>query len=236
VCCESGLHSSVRGYFHEEIIYRDALHFSLKKSNIVHAPHDKVNFLGFHLKVPKKSDQTVRETRKNLNFKRLRHRIIQQKKVIEDRYNKSLLTTYDSIIKSKLKRLGKGEKTNKNMKIKQLVIYDAAVLHEIASSNNKKWDPKNITFKDWFSREIKHLKESWIHENLLKKHSLDEVITTYKHFINAMQNALSPNLVQDIQLNEVKRIIASSNYKQMHVNHNMFGRLQSLSPQIYAPI
>lgn len=116
---------------------KSVLHFSLKESGIVHALHDKVDFLGFRIKVTKNPSQAAVETRKMLSFKKIRHRLIQRKKTIEDRYNKSLLETYNSIIKSELKRLCSGEKLDKDMKMKQLVTYDAIILHEIASSNNK---------------------------------------------------------------------------------------------------
>lgn len=51
-----------------------------------------------------------------------------------------------------------------------------------------------------------------------------------------MQNVLSPNFVQGVQINEVKRMAVNFNYKQMYVNRIMFCRPQSLTPRIYAPI
>lgn len=117
---------------------KSGLYFSLKESGIVYALSGKVNFLGFHLKVPKRSERAVVETRKILSFKKIRNRITQRKKAIEDRYQKSLLATYDFILKSKLKRLGKGEKTDKDIKIKQLATSDALIFHEIACLKDKK--------------------------------------------------------------------------------------------------
>lgn len=216
---------------------KSALHFSLKDNEIVHTSSDKVKFLGFHIKVPKKLERSGIETRKILSFKKIRNRIAQRKKVIESKYQKSLLAIYNSILKEKLKRFSKKEKINRDEKIKQLATYGAITLDKLAFSNNKKWDTQNTIFNDWISCEILNLTESWIQEDLLKEHGFNEVSVAYTNFINAIQDALSSNYINEVKLSKIKQITANPNYKQMHVDdHIVLGQSQGLSLRIYAPI
>lgn len=114
------------------------LHFSLKESEMVCVFQDKIKFLGFDISMPKRLDRNVIETRRILSFKKIRNRIIQRKNGIETRYKKSLLSTYESILKKKLKQLGKGSRLEKENHIKQLAIKGAIEFHELASLSNKK--------------------------------------------------------------------------------------------------
>lgn len=215
---------------------KSTLHFSLKENNIVHAMYEKVDFIGFDIKAPKRSESSIVEARKIINFKKIRNRLSLKKKALEDRYQKVLLQTYEVILKKKLKILGKGGKVNSKKKIEHLASQDAIKLHELSLAKNKNWDPKKFTFKNWVSREIRHLKESWVQEDLLREQGLENIITSYRHFIKAMENVLSPNFAYNARMNGVKRIIANPNNKQMHVDCTMFGQSRGTSLRIYAPI
>ena len=110
------------------------LHFSLEKSEIVYASHEKISFLGFDIKVPKRSERSVVETRRILNFKKIRNRILLKKKSIENRYQNALLQIYEVNLMRKLKALGK---SNGKTKIEHLANQDALKLHKFSMAEEK---------------------------------------------------------------------------------------------------
>lgn len=67
------------------------LHFNLKEGNLIHAKDNKVEFLGFDIKVLKRNERAVVETRKILSFKKLRNRLTSRKDVMEARFEKAIL-------------------------------------------------------------------------------------------------------------------------------------------------
>lgn len=95
------------------------LHFSLKGGDLVHGAHNSVRFLGFDLKIPKRLERGVVETRKILSFKKTRNRLLNRKKVMIERYEKSLLKIYESEKRKTLKALANSA-ANKDEKLKSI--------------------------------------------------------------------------------------------------------------------
>ena len=103
------------------------LHFLLKGGDLVHGSHNSIRFLGFDIKIPKRNEREVVETRKILSFKKIRNRLLNRKKVMVGRYEKSLRKIYDSEKLKTLKVLANCA-TNKNEKlifIKEIAQKDA---------------------------------------------------------------------------------------------------------------
>jgi hypothetical protein len=95
------------------------LHFSLIGGNLVHSAYNSVRFLGFDIKIPKRDERRVVETRKILSFKKIRNRLLNRKKVMVERYENSLLKIYESEKRKMLKALANSA-INKNEKLKSI--------------------------------------------------------------------------------------------------------------------
>jgi retron-type reverse transcriptase len=86
------------------------LHFTLKEGDLLHSKNNKVRFLGFDIKVPKRKDRAVVENRKILSFKKIRNRLTSRIHEMESRFEKSILNTYKSQKLKILKTLMKDRK------------------------------------------------------------------------------------------------------------------------------
>jgi hypothetical protein len=69
-----------------------------------------VHFLGFDIKLPGRNERDIVENRRILSFKKLRNRILNRKKMLENRFNTALAAEYDSKVKKEILAL-----TNKNI-------------------------------------------------------------------------------------------------------------------------
>ena len=94
------------------------LHFSLKGGDLIHGTHNSVRFLGFDIKIPKRNERSVVETRKILSFKKIRNRLLNRKKVMIERYENSLFKIYESEKRKTLKALADGA-ANRDEKLKR---------------------------------------------------------------------------------------------------------------------
>jgi hypothetical protein len=71
----------------------------------------------------------------------------------------------------------------------------------------------------------------------LKELGFDEVIKARENLLKAMELAVSSkDNLQNFRLENVKRITSNPKYKQMYVDHVLYGQSQKLNPRIYAPI
>jgi hypothetical protein len=72
------------------------LHFQLKEKNLIHAKNNKVEFLGFDIKVPGRKQRAIVETRKILSFKKIRNRLTSRKDAMESRFEKAIFRAYEA--------------------------------------------------------------------------------------------------------------------------------------------
>lgn len=211
------------------------LHFSLEGGDLVHGAHNLIRFLGFDIKIPKRDERDVVETRKILSFKKIRNRLLNRKKVMVERYENSLLKIYESEKCKTLKSLADGA-TNRDEKlrlIKKIAQKDALNLINIQSTLR---DSGTAQYKALLNKERLQLESSWVPENELKEMGFDGVIEARENLLKAMDLAASKDNLQNIRMEEVKRIKCNPGYKQMHVDRVLYGQPQGLSPRIYAPI
>ena len=211
------------------------LHFSLKGGDLVHGAHNSVRFLGFDIKIPKRDERDVVETRKILSFKKIRNRLLNRKKVMVERYENSLLKIYESEKRKMLKALANSgnNKDEKLKSIKEIAQKDALNQINIQSTL---CDSGAERYRTLLNKERLHLESSWVLENELKELGFDEVIEARENLLKAVKLATSKDNLQNFRMEEVKRIKSNSNYKQMHVNRVLYGQLQGLNSRIYAPI
>ena len=211
------------------------LHFSLKSGDLVHGAHNSVRFLGFDIKIPKRDEKGVVETRKILSFKKIKNRLLNRKKVMVKRYENSLLKIYESEKRKMLKALANSG-TNKDEKLKSIKeIAQKDALNQINIQSTLR-DSGAEPYKTLLNKERLHLESSWVSENELKELGFDEVIEARENLLKAMKLAASKDNLQNFRMEEVKRIKSNSNYKQMHVDRVLYGQPQGLNPRIYAPI
>ena len=211
------------------------LHFSLKGGDLVHGAHNSVRFLGFDIKIPKRDERDVVETRKILSFKKIRNRLLNRKKVMVERYENSLLKIYESEKRKMLKALANSG-TNKDEKLKSIKeIAQKDALNQI-NIQSTLCDSCAERYRTLLNKERLHLESSWVPENELKELGFDEVIEARENLLKAVKLATSKDNLQNFRMEEVKRIKSNSNYKQMHVNRVLYGQLQGLNLRIYAPI
>lgn len=210
------------------------LHFSLKGVDLVHGAHNSVRFLGFDIKIPKRDERNVVETRKVLSFKKIRNRLLNRKKVMVERYENSLLKIYESEKRKMLKALSNSavNKDEKLKSIKEIARKDA--LNQINIQLTLR-DSGVEQYKTLLNKERLQLESSWVPENELKELGFDEVIEARENLLKAMKLAASKDNLQNFRLEEVKRIKSNPRYKQMHVGRVLYGQPQRLSPKIYAP-
>lgn len=86
------------------------LHLQLSEGDLIHCRDNKIRFLGFDIKVPKKEERVVVETRRILSFKKIKNRLTNRKSMMEARFEKSILKCYEAEKLKLLKAMMKGKK------------------------------------------------------------------------------------------------------------------------------
>jgi hypothetical protein len=104
------------------------LHFKLKEGELTHGRTNKVSFLGFDIKTPSRNEREIVETRKILSFKKIRNRLVNRKKNMESRFEKSILETYESQKLKALKALMKGKPSGDVSEVEKQALQDAKEL------------------------------------------------------------------------------------------------------------
>lgn len=212
------------------------LRFLLKGSDFVYLPNSYVGFLGFDLKISKRSKRSIVETREILSFKKMRNRLTNQKKVMEKRYKKSLLKIYKSQICKMLKILlrNAASKDEKWKALKETAQKDVLNLIETQFSLQNDFFTEHYRF--FLNKELFQLKSSWITEKELRALGFDKVIEARENLLKTLELAIGKNSLQSFCKEKVKRIKANSEFKQMYVDCTMYGQPLSLNLRIYAPI
>jgi len=137
------------------------LHLSLKKDDLCCSVHNAIRFLEFDIKLPSQKEKDVIKNRRILSFKKIRNRLINRKKTIENRYQKSLLNTYNSTTLKKLHKLMKKETTRleKNKSLEIIAKNKACELKKIMNKKGIRWGEVD-NFKDWIRKEYSQIKLS----------------------------------------------------------------------------
>ena len=213
------------------------LHFTLKEGDLLHSKNNKVRFLGFDIKVPKRKDRAVVENRKILSFKKIRNRLTSRINVMEFRFEKSILNTYEfqklKILKTLMKN--RNDDVSREDVIKSLAHKDADALHNRAILMGNRWIFGQEPFENWLKREYMQLRSSWIQENDLKELGFSDVVDAYNNLLAVMVKASDKKNLGPLKSEEVKRIKSNLKFKQMHVDRILYGQPQGLNPRIYAP-
>jgi retron-type reverse transcriptase len=214
------------------------LHFRLKEKNLIHAKNNKVEFLGFDIKVPGRKQRAIVETRKILSFKKIRNRLTSRKDAMESRFEKAIFRAYEAQKIKLLKALmqGKENKLTRGEAINLLALKDAYKLYDHIELKGNKWVTGHVSFKNWVQQEFIQLHSSWIQDKDLKELGFSEVIDAYNNLLSVMEKASDSKHLVNLKSEEVKRIKANPNYKQMHVDRILYGQPQGLNPRLYAPI
>ena len=215
------------------------LQFTLKEGDLIHGVHNVTRFLGFDIKTPKRNERAIVETRKILSFKKMRNKLVNRKKMMEERYEKGLMKIYESERRKILKIIVKGRtgQEEKKQVIKELAYRDAEKLKEAMDMKIKTENQEGSNeFKFWVQREYSNLISSKIQENDLKILGFTEVIEARENLLKAMEKASGNENLTTFKLEEVQRIKANPNYKQMHVDRIIYGQPQGLNPKLYTPI
>jgi retron-type reverse transcriptase len=217
---------------------KSSLHFSLKGGELVHGAHNSLCFLGFDIKIPKRNERSVVETRKILNFKKIRTRLINRKKVMVERYENSLFKIYESERRKTLKALvsSTANKNEKMKAIKEIAQKDALRLSQIETPLILGDSSGVEQFKAVLNKERLELESNWIPKNEFERLGLNEIIEARENFLKAITSALKKENLQTFREEEVKRIKANPKFKQMHVDRILYGQFQGLNPRIYAPL
>jgi retron-type reverse transcriptase len=216
---------------------KSSLHFSLKGGDLAHGSHNAVRFLGFDIKIPSREERSVVETRKILSFKKIRNRLVNRKRIMKERYEKSLFKIYESEKRKTLKTLinGKADKTEKTKVLKEFAKKSAInQVDKALTVLNEKSSVEQYT--SLLIKERKQLVESWVPEEELKNLGFTEVIEAREKFLKAMELAANKDNLKGLREEEVKRIKSNPNHKQMHIDRVLHGQPQGLGPRIYAPI
>lgn len=221
-----------------QVFLKSNLHFKLKEGNLIHAKDNKVQFLGFDIKVPGRKERAIVETRKILSFKKIRNRLTSRKDVMESRFEKAILRAYEAQKLKFLKALMKGKKDKiaRQEAIDLLALKDAYELQEHMELKGSKWIASQKPFNDWIQREYIQLRSSWIQDKHLKELGFNEVVDAYNNLLSVMEKASDKEHLVTLKTEEVKRIKSNPNFKQMHVDRILFGQAQGLNPRLYAPI
>ena len=221
-----------------QVFLKSNLHFELKEGNLIHAKDNKVQFLGFDIKVPGRKERAIVETRKILSFKKIRNRLTSRKDVMESRFEKAILRAYEAQKLKFLKALMKDKKDKiaRQEAIDLLALKDAYELQEHMELKGSKWITSQKPFNDWIQREYIQLRSSWIQDKLLKELGFNGVVDAYNNLLSVMEKATDNEHLVTLKTEEVKRIKSNPNFKQMHVDRILFAQAQGLNPRLYAPI
>jgi hypothetical protein len=210
--------------------------FQLKEGNLINAKNNKVEFLGFDIKVLGRKDRVVVETRKILSFKKIRNRLTSRKSAMESRFEKAMLKSYEVQKLKFFKALLKSEKDKALQKvaIDSLALKDALELQDRVNLEGNKWISTQEPFKKWLKREFIHLRSSWIQDKDLKKFGFSNVIEAYHNLLSVMEKASNTKKIADFMLEEVKRI--KSNSTKMDGDQIAYCQLRGLNLRLYVPI
>ena len=214
------------------------LHFELEEGNLIHAKDNKVEFLGFEIRVPARKQRAIVETRKILSFKKIRNRLTSRKNVMEARFEKAIFRSYEAQKLKFLKALmqNKKDKIVCKKSIDLLAIKDARELYNYIELKGSKWINNQKPFKNWLESEFIRLRSSWIQDKDLKELGFDEVISAYNHLLLVMKKASVTQSLAVFKSEKVKRIKSNSKFKQMHVDRIFYGQPQNLNLRVFAPI
>ena len=214
------------------------LHFQLKEGSLIHAKDNKVEFLGFDIKVPGRKQRAIVETRKILSFKKIRNRLTSRKSIMESRFEKAILRAYEAQKLKLLKALlqNKKDKIARKKTIDLLALKDAYELQDHIKLKENKWIANQEPFKHWIQREFIQLRSSWIQNKDLKNLGFNEVIDAYNNLLSVMEKASDNKHLVDLKSEEIKRIKSNPKFKQMHVDRILCGQPPGLNPRLYAPI
>jgi hypothetical protein len=147
--------------------------------------------------------------------------------------------TYESELKSALLELSKQStsKVDREQKVAQLARNEASNIGQKAMSIGQKWSPTKGPFKEWVTRELKHLQESWTQHEDLKKLGMNQVIKTYEEFVIALKDSISNDKLEKVRTEEISKLKEKNpDAKQMHIDRLLYGQPQGLNLRIYAPI
>lgn len=214
------------------------LHFKLKEGNLVHAKDNKIEFLGFDIKVPGRKQRAVVNTRKILSLKKIRNHLTSRKDVMEARFEKAIFKAYEARKLKLLKALmqDKKNKVARKETINLLALKDAYELYDHIELKGSKWIHTQEPFKSWLQQEFIQLQSSWIQVKYLKELGFSKIIDAYNNLLSVMKEASSTKHLASLKSEEVKRIKSNPKFKQMHVDRILYGQPQGLNPRLYAPI
>lgn len=192
----------------------------MKKNDFINVKANKVEFLDFDIKILKRNDLNVVETRKTLSFKKMRNRLTSQRDAMEARFEKTILRFYETQKLRLLKALicDKKVKITRKKAIDLLAHKDAYELLDQIELKGKKWISNQQFFENWVQKEFIQLRSSWIQENELKEFGYGKVIDAYNNLLSVMKNVISYKDFAKIKSEKVKRIKVNSNYKKMHLD------------------
>ena len=156
---------------------------------------------------------------------------------------REVFQTFGNIFKIKRRKIlkiivkGRTGQEEKKQVIKELAYRDAEKLKEAMDMKIKTENQEGSNeFKFWVQREYSNLISSKIQENDLKILGFTEVIEARENLLKAMEKASGNENLTTFKLEEVQRIKANPNYKQMHVDRIIYGQPQGLNPKLYTPI
>lgn len=206
------------------------LHLLLKGGDLTHAAHNSVHFLGFNIKITKRYERNLVEIKKILNFKKIRNRLLNRKKIIVKCYANYLLNIYESEKYKTLKILA-GSALNKKEKLQIIkVIAQKDVLNQANAQKFFKSSSGIERYKAFLKKKRFQLKSTWIIEKELKGLSFDKVIELKENVLKVLKVVMSKKNLQSLRMKEVKRIKSNTKLKQTHVQP------QGFNSKIYAPV
>jgi hypothetical protein len=212
------------------------LNFQLKEKNLLNAKDNKVEFLGFDVKVFRRKNKVVVENRKILSFKKIKNRLASRKSTMESRFEKVIFNYYEAQKLKFLKVLLKSEKDKVLQKaaITSLALKDALEFQDCVNLAGNKWISSQGFFKKWLKREFIRLCSSWIQDKDLKRFGFSSVIEAYNNLLSVMEKSSNTKKIADFKLREVRRI--KFNHKKPHGDQIVYDQLRGLNFRLYAPM
>lgn len=211
-------------------LLKSDLQLEVDSVKIYDARNNKVEFLGFEIKSPGRSERAVVENRKIIAFKKLRARVTNRTKEMQRRTERMIQKLVDEVRNRKVKELANLKLTKEQLRAEAEKIATKELYETLDA---EKGNP-NLAIR-WASDELNRLTDSYIAKKELESLNLLNIVDQQKQLQRDMLEAIGGKALANLKMEEVNRA-RSENKPKRTIDRILYGQAQGLSPRLYIPM
>jgi retron-type reverse transcriptase len=239
---------------------KNDLHLELKFANLYNSKTDRVKYLGFEVRVPSAKETGVSKLKENIAFSKLRNRIKQRKKILEDKWGNLLDRALRNKMSLQVNEILGGiskkillDKAVNQVTRKTLLTMIAKATEEMLLENEKEskttLDKDKINFakantlyltnqehiKRWRSDILSYLKDNWIHRDELSEViGGNKIIEDHSNLLKSLSAASNTETVALVKVRQTQKLKKESATAHT-IKRTTRGIKQGLRPKLFIP-